>query len=461
MQNAYDLVVVGSGPGGIRAAFTAAAAGLKTAVIEAGFLGGTCLNSGCIPTKFLLGGTNFLPLLRAQAKFGTIQCEPQVDLAALQARKERFLKGSRQALEKRLAGAGITLVRGRAAFSGERELAVKGTDSTVLTFDKCILAVGSTPSSIPGLKPDGAAVLAPASILNLKAAPESLIIVGAGPIGLELGDFFHRLGCAIQLVEGMPRVLPGEDEETGEFMGAHLARSGRQLFLGRKIAGLCTRDDKAELTFEDGESIRASRAMVAVGRRPALAGLAVEAAGLAPVSGGRPETDAFLRLSPRIYAVGDVNGRMPLAGAADHQGEYAARHAAGLTDAPYAPPAMPLCVYGAMEVLRVGPTLRDLRSTACGELRISRAAAAANPLAQASGHTQGFLRAIWEDGVLRSIVAVCHEASHLGAAAALLVERKLRHGNLSPIIFAHPTLDENLKSLLESPLEPAQLYDKL
>ena len=457
MQNAYDLVVVGSGPGGTRAAFTSAAAGLKTAVVEAGFLGGTCLNSGCIPTKFLLGGTNFLPLLRTQAKFGTIQCEPQVDFAALQARKERFLKGSRQALEKRLAGAGITLVHGRAAFSGERELTVKGTDSTVLTFEKCILAVGSTPSSIPGLKPDGAAVLAPASVLNLKEAPESLIIVGAGPIGLELGDFFHRLGCAIQLVEGMPRVLPGEDEETGEFMGAYLARSGRQLFLGRKIAGLCTRDDKAELSFEDGEVIRASRAMVAVGRRPALNGLAVEAAGLAPVLGGRPETDEFLRLSPRIYAVGDVNGRMPLAGAADHQGEYSARHAAGLTDAPYAPPAMPLCIYGSMEVLRVGPTLRDLRSTACGELRVTRAAAAANSLAQATGHTQGFLQAVWENGVLRSVLAVCHEASHLGAAAALLVERKCRYGNLSPIVFAHPTLDESLKSLLEAPLEPAQL----
>ena len=136
MDNTYDLIVVGSGPGGTRAAFTAAAAGLKTALVESGFLGGTCLNAGCIPTKFLLGGTAFLPLLRAQTRCGAALGEVGADLPTLQTRKERFLRGTRQALEKQILAAGITLVRGRAAFSGPRELTVKGAEPAVMRFKK-------------------------------------------------------------------------------------------------------------------------------------------------------------------------------------------------------------------------------------------------------------------------------------------------------------------------------------
>ena len=452
MSDTYDLVVVGAGPGGTRAAFTAAAHGLKTAIVEAAFLGGTCLNSGCIPTKYLLGGTAFLPLLRVQAKYGTASGEPQVSLVNLQTRKDRFLKGTRQSLEKQLAAAGITLVRGRASFSGPQELTVKGTDAATLRFNKCILAAGSVPSSFPGLKPDGAAVMVSSSLLNLKEVPESLLIVGGGAIGLELGEFYHRLGCSIQLVEGLPRILAGEDEETSEFMRSYFTREGWKIHTGRKISSVATVNEQAVLTFEDGETLTAARALLAVGRRPAMTGLEPEAAGLCLHSNGRLITDGFLKTSEHVYAVGDVNGRTPLAHAAEHQGEYAALHAAGKVTAAYAPPAIPGCIYGTMEVMRVGPTLRELRERG-KVITVSRATAAANPIVQSYGHTQGFIMALWADDELHSITAVCHGASHLVTAAALLVESKIRRGVTPPIVFAHPTLDECLKAVLESPAQ--------
>ncbi len=455
MQNIYDLVVVGAGPGGTRAAFTAAALGLKTAVVEAGFLGGTCLNSGCIPTKFLLGGSAFLPLQRAQAKFGVAVGQAGVDLPALQARKDRFIKGTRSALEKQFAGAGITLIRGRAAFSGRRELTVKGGEGgpTLLSFTKCILAGGSTPASFPGLKPDGDAVLASSSLLNLKEVPESLIIVGGGAIGLELGEFFHRLGCAITLVEGMPRILPGEDEETGDFMEKYLIREGWKVHTGRRIADLRSHGGRAVLTFEDAETLSAARALVAVGRRPGTAGLAPEMAEIFLNARGWVETDDHLRASAHVYAVGDINGRIQLAHAADDQGAYAARHAAGAEAGPYAPPVIPACIYGTMEVMRVGPTVREL-AKAGKNISVSRSAAAANPIIQASGHTQGFIQAAWADDILQSITAVCHNASHLVGPATLLVGKKVRREIGPEIIFAHPTLDECIRDVLEAPQQP-------
>lgn len=453
MESYFDMIVIGGGPAGTRAAFEAAASGMKTALVEGGFLGGTCVNVGCIPTKYLLGGSASLPLLAAQRKYKVVRGDVSIDFAALQARKERFVKGTRQSLEKRLEQAGVTLVRGRAAFSGPASLRVKGNDET-LAFGKCIIAVGSQPASFPGLKPDGASVLSSSSALALGAVPESLIVVGGGAIGLELGEIYHRLGAKIILAEGMPRLLPGEDPVVGEAVQAHFKREGWTIHTGRRISSLTTVDGRSRLVFEDGEELDAAASLVAVGRRPQTDALNPAAAGLAVQQRGWLEADEHLLCAQNIYAVGDANGRVLLAHAGDHQARYAVAHACGRADGPYAPPAMPSCVYGTFEVMRVGPTLAEL----AGESYIaeSRAPLSVNAIAQSTGHTQGFVRMIWAGDTLRAVSAVGHGVSHLVTAAALLVERGVKKNNGFPVIFAHPTLDEVLESAMVAPKENIQ-----
>ena len=447
----FDMVILGGGPSGTSAAFRAAAEGMKTALVESGFLGGTCLNVGCIPTKYLLGASASIPLLAVQRKYKTVQGEIRFDLAALQNRKERYIKGTRQAVEKQLREAGIALFTGRGVFDGPQSLTVKGGDETRLSFSKCIVATGSVPASFPGLKPDGASVHASASLLSLTEVPESLIIVGAGAIGLELGEIFHRLGAKIILAEVAPRILPGEEPEISETVHAYHAREGWTILTGRKIEQLTTVDGRSELRFADGETLTAAKSLVAVGRRSTAGSLQPEKAGMETNDKGWLKTDARLRASEHIYATGDVNGRVLLAHAADHQARYAVAHAAGDEAGEYTVPPMPSCVYGSMECMRVGPTLRELRDAGETDITESRAPLAANAIAQSYGHTQGFVRMLWRGDTLMAVSATGHGVSHLVSASALLVGRDLKKNAPLPLIFAHPTLDEVLESAIVAP----------
>ncbi|MBG3878986.1 NAD(P)/FAD-dependent oxidoreductase, partial [Desulfovibrio oxamicus] len=287
----YDMIILGGGPGGSRAAFDAAARGLSVALVDRDGLGGTCLNRGCIPTKLLLGATAAQPLLEAQKKLKGAEGHITFDLPALQQRKDRYVKGTRQALEKRMKAAGIAVYAGEGRMvaapqtGADGELAVIAaqadgtTQETRLGWGTLIVATGSTPASFPGLAADGAAVLDSTALLDVTEAPESLIVVGGGAIGLEMADFFSRLGSRITIVEGMGRLAPTEDAEVGDTLRKVYAREGWAIHTGRKVASLATVDGHAVLRFEDGEELTASKALLAVGRRPASVGIGLEALG--------------------------------------------------------------------------------------------------------------------------------------------------------------------------------------
>ncbi|MBZ2171609.1 dihydrolipoyl dehydrogenase family protein [Nitratidesulfovibrio sp. SRB-5] len=467
----YDMIILGGGPGGSRAAFDAAARGLSVALVDRDGLGGTCLNRGCIPTKLLLGATAALPLLETQKKLKGADGHIAFDLPALQQRKDRYVKGTRQALEKRLKAAGIAVYAGEGRVTGERqgdadgELAVVATQAdgttqeTRLGWGTLIVATGSTPASFPGLAADGAAVLDSTALLDVTKAPESLIVVGGGAIGLEMADFFSRLGTRITIVEGMGRLAPTEDPEVGDTLRKVYAREGWTIHTGRKVASLATVDGHAVLRFEDGEELTASKALLAVGRRPASVGIGLEALGATLRGPGWVQTDAWLRAAPHVYAIGDVNGRTLLAHAADHQARHAVRHACGDTAAPYDAGVMPACIYGHLEAMRVGPTAEELKNAGFSP-RVSRSMLIANPIAQAYGMTQGFIKIVWVDGRIRGVTAVGHGVSHLVTLAAVLAGGSgtatgwTAH-DAGNVIFAHPTLDEALEAAIEAPQEPA------
>ena len=445
----YDLAIIGGGPGGTRAAFEAAARGMKTVLIEAGSLGGTCLNAGCIPTKMLLGSTACLESFTAQKKYKAAEGEITFSLKALHDRKNRFVKGSRDALGKQLTTAGVTVLAGRATFSGPSSLAVSLADNGEqrIEFAHCIVATGSVPAAFPGLSADGVHVLTSTDFLELSQVPEDIIIIGGGVIGLEIGNIYHRLGAKIAVVEALERIAATEDEEVSLTLRKYYERNGWKFFTGKKVASVVSEGGKTALAFNDGTTLTAAKALVAVGRSYTTMELACDVASISLEKQGNIKTDAFLQAAKNIYAIGDVNGRTLLAHAADHQARYVVARIAGDMTEPYAYGAMPACIYGHMEVMRVGPTARELKQ-AGHAVAISRTELIANPIIQSYGTTHGFIKVAWVDGKVQSITAVGHGVSHLVTLAAIMVTEKWTKKNIHSVIFAHPTLDEALESAM-------------
>ena len=338
----YDVIIIGGGPGGTTAAKELAAGGKKVAIIEDKHWGGTCLNCGCIPTKMLLGATAPLGLLKAQERLRTMKGSIDIDYKALQTRVGRFLKGSSQTLAKSLAAAGIALYEGRGVCAGKGQVIVRSeAGEEMLTTDNIILSCGSSSASFPGLAPDGDAVLDSTGVLNLPEVPESLIIVGAGAIGLELGDFFGMMGSKITIVEAAPHIAPTEDADIAKEMDRVQSKAGRTCITGVMAKSLVTKDGQAELTLGDGRVLTASKALVAVGRTPNTAGLDCEKAGCTLKRRGFVDVNDYLEAAEGIYAIGDVNGLTLLAHAADHQGAYVARRILGHEKGVYVPGPVP------------------------------------------------------------------------------------------------------------------------
>lgn len=447
----YDVLIIGGGPGGTTAAKELAAGGRKVAIIEDTHWGGTCLNCGCIPTKMLLGATAPLALLKAQERLRTMKGSIEIDYKALQTRVGRFLKGSSQSLARSLAAAGVTLIEGRGGCTGKGHVTVRSASGEEThTADTIILACGSSSASFPGLKPDGDAVLDSTGILNLPEIPESMIIVGAGAIGLELGDFFGSLGTKITIVEAAPHIAPTEDADIAKEMDRALTRAGRTCIAGVMAKSLVTRDGCAELTLGDGRVLTASKALVAVGRTPNTAGLDCEKAGCTLKRRGFVEVSDCLEAADGVYAIGDVNGLTLLAHAANHQGSYVARRILGQEKGVYVPGPVPSCIYGSTETMRVGQTARAL--LAAGKtVAVSQVPLTLNPIAQAAGASGGFVKVVWDGDAIAGIAAIGHGVSHLVTVAQLLMVGRYVPAKLHEVMFGHPTLDEIVPAAIRAP----------
>ena len=450
----HDVVVLGAGPGGYDTAVECASLGLKTALVERDLLGGTCLNRGCIPTKMLLGATSAVEELAAQSKVKVASGSVDIDYPALATRSERIIAATRKAMAQRLKGLGVDLVAGTGRLAGAKTLTVDTEDGAVeLPFENLVVATGSTPSSFPGIAPDGQAVVDSTGFLALEKMPESLIVVGAGYIGLEMAQVAHRLGATIHVVDLLERVASYEDPEVSKALASIYKRWKWDVRLGVRVRSVSTVDGKAVLTLEkaDGTSdeIAAETALLAMGRRPVSRELGLEESGAVLEGPGWIKTDEHLLAAPGVYAVGDVNGRFMLAHCASHQARYVARRIAGKTDAPYASGPVPSVLYGAPEAMRVGRMAAELVAEGLAP-QVSAAPLAANPIAQSHAATHGFVKVVWLDGRVVGVTAVGHEASRFATAAAMIVAEGWTSEDAHKVIFAHPTLDETLLHALEA-----------
>ena len=445
------LVVLGGGPGGYAAAFLAADLGMPVALVERDErLGGTCLLRGCIPSKALLHVGRVLAESREMEDWGIHFQKPTLDLAALRARKEKVIATLTGGLATLARRRNVTVVRGNARFTGSGTLEVTEPTggTTTLTFDHCILASGSRPARIPAFDIGSERVMDSTGALELRDVPETLLVVGGGYIGLEMGTVYAELGSKVSVVELTDTLLPGADRDLVKPLQQRLEKLFAAIHLRTKVARLEDTGAAVRVHFEgpDGPFTQEfSRVLVAVGRRPNSDGLGLEHTRAVVNAKGFVEVDDRQRTAdPQILAIGDVCGDPMLAHRASHQGKVAVEALHG-EPAVFAPRAIPAVVFTDPEIAWAG--LTEQEAAAAGRVvEISRYPWAASGRAHALGRTDGLTKILLDpetDAVL-GVGIVGPGAGELIAEGALAIEMGCTARDLVETIHPHPTLGETV-----------------
>ena len=447
------LVVLGGGPGGYAAAFMAADLGMEVTLVERDErLGGTCLLRGCIPSKALLHVGRVLAEAREMEAWGIHFSPPAIDVNAVRARKEKVIATLTGGLAQLARRRKVTIVRGHARFtnSGTLEIASaeQGGASQTLTFDHCILASGSRPARIPAFALPTPRVMDSTGALEMADIPESLLVIGGGYIGLEMGTVYAELGSRVSVVELTDTLLPGADRDLVKPLQQRLEKLFEAIHLRTKVARLEDRGDRIAVHFEgpEGASTKEfSRVLVAVGRRPNSDGMGLENTAVKVDAKGFVEVDGQQRTAdPRILAIGDVCGEPMLAHRASHQGKVAVEALHG-EPALFAPRAIPAVVFTDPEIAWAG--LTEQEAVAQGRVvEISRYPWAASGRAQALGRTEGMTKLIVdpETDLVLGVGMVGAGAGELIAEGTLAIEMGCTARDLCETIHPHPTLGETV-----------------
>ncbi|RLS36084.1 MAG: dihydrolipoyl dehydrogenase [Planctomycetota bacterium] len=453
MTTHVPLVVLGGGPGGYAAAFLAADLGMQVAIIDREErLGGTCLLRGCIPSKALLHVGRVLAEAREMEAWGIDFPKPKIKLDALRARKEKVIATLTAGLAQLAKRRNVTIIRGEARFTASGTLEVAGTEvgvaSQTVTFDHCILASGSRPARIPAFALPTPRVMDSTTALELQDIPETLLVIGGGYIGLEMGTVYAELGSKVSVVELTDMLLPGADRDLVKPLQSRLEKLFEKIHMKTKVAGLEETKKGIRVRFEGPEGPfeqEFSRVLVAVGRRPNSDGLGLENTTVTVNGKGFVEVDSQQRTSdPKILAIGDVCGEPMLAHRASHQGKVAVEVLHG-DPALFAPRAIPAVVFTDPEIAWAG--LTEQEAVASGRLvEISRYPWAASGRAQALGRTEGLTKLLIdpETDTVLGVGMVGPGAGELVAEGALAIEMGCSARDMSETIHPHPTLGETV-----------------
>lgn len=453
----YQLVVIGSGPGGYVAGIRAAQLGIETAVIEEDRIGGVCLNMGCIPSKSLIYASGLVEKIRHADQMGLTVEGVEIDGKKMQAWKSGIVKRLTTGVGFLLNKNGATVIHGHAEFTSPTSLTVKDADGNVkeITFEKCIVATGARAATLPFL-PLGENVVTYEGALDLDRVPETFTVVGGGVIGLELGTVFQRLGSKLTVVELLDQLLPGTDPELVKVVERSIKKGKGKIHLQTSAKGIETKDGKQFLVAEkkDGKriEIESEVILVAIGFKPNSDRVGREKAGLEIDDTGHFPVNAHRQTNvPNIYAIGDVAGLPWLAHKASKEGIVAAEHAAGKTDSVYDVRAMPAAVFTHPEVATVG--LQEHEAKAEGrDVKVGKFPFTALGRALSMGATEGFVKIIADaatDEVL-GVSAVGYQASDLIAEATLAIEMGATSEDIALTVHAHPTWPESLMEAAEA-----------
>ncbi|HET9335956.1 MAG TPA: dihydrolipoyl dehydrogenase [Sphingomicrobium sp.] len=445
----FDVLVIGSGPGGYVAAIRAAQLGLKTACAEGReTLGGTCLNVGCIPSKAMLHASEYYDAAAngAFAKLG-IKVKPELDLDAMHGQRKEAVKGLTGGIEFLFKKNKVEWLKGYAAFTGPNS--VKVGDRTV-TAKNIVIATGSSVTPLPGVEIDQKVVVDSTGALELGKVPEHMVVIGGGVIGLELGSVWRRLGAKVTCVEFLDQILPGFDGDVRKEANKILKKQGFEFKLSSKVTGVSVKGGKATLTVEPAkggaaETIEADCVLLSIGRRPNTEGLGLDKIGLQPNNRGQIETDHDFRTSvPSVWAIGDVIPGPMLAHKAEDEGIAVAENIAGQTGI-VNHDVIPSVVYTMPEIAGVGLTEEQAKEK--GEVKVGKFPMLANSRAKTNHEPDGFVKVIADaqtDRVL-GVWCIASVAGTMIAQAAQAMEFGGTSEDIAYTCHAHPTHSEAIK----------------
>jgi dihydrolipoamide dehydrogenase len=462
--SAYDVIVVGAGPGGYVAAIRAAQLGLRTAVVERAFLGGICLNWGCIPTKALLRSAEILHEIETARSFGiAVDGAARVELLAVVERSRTVAGELATGVGFLLKKNGVDVIWGEAQLKGAGAIEVTAAKSKLNTRDHAppkdargpgrytarhiILATGARPRVLPSIEPDGKLIWTYFEAMLPPALPRSLLIAGSGAIGIEFASFYRALGAEVTVVEILPEILPAEDAEIAALARKAFEKAGIRILTGAKVTGVQKGADGVTATVELGggkrETITAERMISAVGVVGNVEGLGLEVLGV-EIDKGLIKADGLGRTNVAgIYAIGDVAGPPMLAHKAEHEGVVCVEAIKGLGAHALDKLRIPGCTYSRPQIASVG--LTEARALAAGrQLRVGRFPFRANGKALALGEREGLVKTIFDakTGELIGAHMVGVEVTELIQGFVIAMQMEATEEDLMRTVFPHPALSE-------------------
>jgi dihydrolipoamide dehydrogenase len=449
MTEKYKLVVIGAGPGGYVAAIRAAQLGFKTAIVEKEYLGGVCLNWGCIPSKTLLYAAELKRTVEAAKRIGLNAEKITVDLDKLRRHRDDTVKrltgGVRLLLEK----AGVKIFEGTAAFTSEKEIEIVKDDSkTKAESEYFVIASGAVPMELPMLRHDGKVIIGAREAIALPAVPETMLVVGAGPIGVEMASVYNALGAKVTIVELLGAVLPMLDDDVSAAAEKSLKKQGMEIYLSSKVSSSRISGHKAHVVIETPEGTKNSdfdMVLVAAGMKPNAKHLNLDKAGVKLDAKGFIAVDELKRTNvANIFAIGDVTGGLLLAHKASHEGIAAVEAIAGAgLGAGWK--AVPYAVFTDPEIAAVGMTEKEAAAQG-RKIKVGKFPYRAVGKALATLATDGFTKVI-ADAETDRVLGIHIFGPHAGDivfAATILMEMDGTSEDLGHMMAVHPTLSEAL-----------------
>ncbi len=451
MAQRFDVVVIGAGPGGARAARRCAQRGASVALVEKEFIGGTCLNWGCIPSKTLLASAHLLMRARSASEMGIDIPSATPNWPKIQQRRENIIVGLRKGMQGGMKSGKIAYLEGTAVVHSPTKVTVEANGQKAeIETSKLILATGSDSIQIPSIPFDGKVIISSTEALSLPEIPKSMVIVGGGVIGCELGCVYAAMGTKVTIVEALDSLLPMLDSWASRLVEREFKNLGIEALTGQKVTGVDKGASSAKVNLDDGQSIEAERVLVAVGRRAAVDKAIVSALGL-EMNGPAIKVNKRMETNvPGVYAVGDAVGTTYLAHGATAEAEVAAANATGSSEEMLDYDLIPRVIFTFPEVASVGKTEATCQAEGM-DISIGKGFYKANGRSVAENDTNGQIHAV-RDNAINEIVGVTIVgplATEFVAFARTLI------GTCEPIrqiTFPHPTISETLEDAVHEAL---------
>ena len=450
MAESYDLIVLGSGPGGYVAAIRASQLGLKVAIVERERLGGICLNWGCIPTKALLRTSEIYHYMQNAESYGLKADNVGFDLAKIVDRSRKVAGQLNAGVKGLMKKNKVTVVEGVGTVTAKGKLSVKQGDKTVeLEAKNIIVATGARARDLPFAKADGKVIWTYRHAMVPTEMPTKLLVIGSGAIGVEFASFYNDMGADVTIVEMVPRILPVEDEEVSAFMDKALTKQGIKLLTGTGLEGLAPSGSgvTAKIKHKDGKVVEEtfSHAIVAIGIVPNTENIGLEALGV-ETDRGHIKTDGYGRTNvDGIWAIGDVTGAPWLAHKASHEGIIAVEKIAGGSPHQMDKANIPGCTYSRPQVASVGMT--EAKAKEAGyELKVGKFPFIGNGKAIALGEAEGFVKTVFDatTGELLGAHMVGAEVTEMIQGYVVARQLETTETELTQTVFAHPTISESM-----------------